>query len=208
MNLVDPDGNSTWVFQFAEGHYMVTDKGNPHDGDNNVYVGYFDSEGEWNETSEVLGQTLTPYSFFNSDSNKWEEWAIIDLSDISGEMMMAYLETSDISIFYYINNARSGKIFDFKMTNGIDPETISGIIDPNRGMKLYVNGQSYIASARDIGNFAAGYMARKKGLPYWMARVGFDGYQSFQSTLKANYNNNVYYGYYEPTMVIDIEGVY
>ena len=33
-------------------------------------------------------------------------------------------------------------------------------------------------SARDIGNYAAGYMAGSRGLSWFVTRVGFDAYQS------------------------------
>ena len=206
INRFDPDGMSTYVFQNGVGKYVVTKEGNVKDGDNNVYVGYYDSNGNWQKTSIVLGQTLTPYSFYNSDLNAWEEGAIIDLFDISGEMMMAYLTTSDITLFDYMKDARSGGIYDFKVTNGFAPNTDIGGYDSYRGMPLFVNGHSYIASARDIGNFAAGYMARANGVPYWMARIGFDMYQSLQATGKANYVANVSYGYYEPLLKIEVEG--
>lgn len=36
-----------------------------------------------------------------------------------------------------------------------------------------------IASARDIGNLGAGYIAGKKGMPWGLARAGFDALQSY-----------------------------
>lgn len=40
-------------------------------------------------------------------------------------------------------------------------------------------GATIIASARDIGNMTAGYVAAANKLPWTMARLGFDAYQIF-----------------------------
>lgn len=50
-----------------------------------------------------------------------------------------------------------------------------------RGMPLgrSEDGQQIYTSARDIGNIAAGYIAGINGLSWTVARLGFDGYQSF-----------------------------
>lgn len=48
-------------------------------------------------------------------------------------------------------------------------------------MKVGVNfnGQKVYSSARDIGNIVAGYVAAVNGLPWQLARLGFDAYQSY-----------------------------
>lgn len=43
------------------------------------------------------------------------------------------------------------------------------------------DGQTIYTSARDVGNIAAGYIAAINGLPWKVARLGFDGYQSYTS---------------------------
>ena len=43
------------------------------------------------------------------------------------------------------------------------------------------DGVPIIASARDVGNYVAGYVAGKNGLSWYDTRCGFDLYQSWQS---------------------------
>ena len=67
--------------------------------------------------------------------------------------------------------------------NGDGTYVISGGV-VNSEKNIYVvdeNGNKIFGSARDVGNYAAGYVAGKSGL-YWIeARLGFDAYQSFKS---------------------------
>ena len=49
-------------------------------------------------------------------------------------------------------------------------------------MQLDVDGGFKIfGTARDVGNYAAGYVAGKNGLTWLEARLGFDAYQSYKS---------------------------
>jgi hypothetical protein len=50
--------------------------------------------------------------------------------------------------------------------------------DPRRGMPY--GGDGIYASARDIGNIAAGYVAGVNGIPWVLARSAFDGLQTRQ----------------------------
>lgn len=77
----------------------------------------------------------------------------------------------------------STKKYDFKTTNGNDKKMDNPII--YRGMPIgkTANNITIYASARDIGNYAAGYMAGVNGIPYTYARFAFDAYQIF-STMK------------------------
>ena len=52
--------------------------------------------------------------------------------------------------------------------------------DVNRGMPLSILGGK-IGTARDVGNFAAGYLAARKGLPYGATMCAFDIYQNYQT---------------------------
>lgn len=56
------------------------------------------------------------------------------------------------------------------------PEDMSREQYVYRGMLL----DGKIASARDIGNYAAGYVAGDNGLSWETARLGFDGLESYQ----------------------------
>ena len=71
------------------------------------------------------------------------------------------------------------------MTNGIAKEPIPDI-DPYRGMPISFGGDSYYASARDIGNIAAGYIGGINGLGWLLLRLGADGYQSIMTSRKKN----------------------
>ncbi len=44
-------------------------------------------------------------------------------------------------------------------------------------MSIVIDGKKRIASARDIGNYAAGYIAGKNGISWLLARIAFDIYQ-------------------------------
>src|SRR5574344_1421400 len=73
------------------------------------------------------------------------------------------------------------KKYDFK-TNGLKRTASKGYAElyKNRGMAVNIDGDEYIASARDIGNFAAGYVAAKHGMSWTEARLGFDGLETEQ----------------------------
>lgn len=77
----------------------------------------------------------------------------------------------------YMLNARNGKTYDFKVTNGTN--TIIENIDIYRGMPIGTakDGQVVISSARDIGNMAAGYVAAINGMSWSASRIAFDAYQ-------------------------------
>ena len=82
----------------------------------------------------------------------------------------------------YCANARNNCLYDFKATNGTSGVLYKKNSDFYRGMPLGVgkDGVRIFASARDVGNMGAGIVARKHHLPWFVARLGFDGYQSRQ----------------------------
>ncbi|MCR5003896.1 MAG: hypothetical protein K5984_05960 [Bacteroidales bacterium] len=57
-----------------------------------------------------------------------------------------------------------------------------------RGMPIATtkDSQQVYASARDIGNIAAGYVAGNNGLSWVLTRLGCDAYQSYQTSKKNN----------------------
>lgn len=79
-------------------------------------------------------------------------------------------------------NAVGGQKYDFKQRgrqNMPDDMTISQYM--YRGMPFKnADGETAYASARDIGNYGAGYIAGKTGLDWKTARIGFDALQSYQ----------------------------
>ncbi len=174
INLVDSTGMAPeWieVTKNKDGTYNV-EKGVANS-DKNVYV--VDKNGK--RTGEVLGQMLTKYSFF-SDNGTVIKNATIDLNDNSGqEFIDKEIIGDNPFIGSYMLNATGGEHYDFKVrgiAKGLTQEAENQY--KYRGMTL--NGK--IASARDIGNYAAGYIAGKNGFSWNGARFGFDGLQSLQ----------------------------
>src|SRR5699024_10860205 len=161
VRFVDPDGLSVampdWieVSKNNDGTYNVED--GVANADMNVYV--VDENGC--RTGGVIGQTLTTHSFFSDDGDVIKG-ATIDLNDQSGQKFISGEIVGDNPfIGSYMLNATGGEVYDFK-TRGINerPENVSRTQYAYRGMPL--NGK--IASARDVGNYAAGYIAGKNGL--------------------------------------------
>ncbi len=93
--------------------------------------------------------------------------ATIDPSDNSGNIFLTKMFTETPSLIDYIDKARTGREYDFKVTNGT-PKPIENI-NKYRGMPVSIPGEnsSIYTSARDIGNIAA--------------RFAFDAYQSYTS---------------------------
>ncbi|MDR4932139.1 hypothetical protein [Segatella bryantii] len=177
INAIDPDGRSTWVINAGNGTYQVIG-GNLEDKDRNVYVYSQDKNGKYTIRGNSIGQTTSMTSFYNSDKKSWAKDAIIDLSDNSGKGFLNRMVSSDVTLDDYMSNARTGKPYDFKVTNGTNK--VIPKIDIYRGMSIgsTANGQQLISSARDIGNMAAGIVAAKNGISWSAARIAFDAYQS------------------------------
>ena len=181
ITFIDPNGESTWVIYQADGTYVVTDKGNPYDNDNNIYVTYKDENG-WHK-GESIGQTVSPYSFYNFDANGGAAWAVgsvITPNDKSGsDFLQVFYDKWQPELIDYMSNARNGRKYDFKVTNGEDIPASGTKRDPYRGMPIGKgdNGKAIYASARDIGNIAAGYVAGANGIGWISARAAFDCYQ-------------------------------
>jgi RHS repeat-associated protein len=178
INSIDPDGKSTKVILLENGTYKVIG-GDIEDNDRNIYLYSQDSNGD-NIKGKSIGVSATMTSFYDSDnedpSQRWS--GIIDPNDNRGKQFLnAITGKNSPSLFKYMFYARNGKKYDFKVTNGTDSE-IKGI-DIYRGMPITTNfdGTVTYASARDVGNMAAGYIAAKNGIPWQAARDAFDFYQ-------------------------------
>ena len=106
--------------------------------------------------------------------------SFIDSNDMSGDAFLSNLVHDTPTISEYINNATNGGVYDFKETNGQ-----SGCVgeDHYRGMPIGETGDGLpiYASARDVGNIGAGYVAAINGMSWKEARIGFDAYQSYVS---------------------------
>ena len=192
IRFIDPDGmgtTSTDVLKNPDGTYKVVAA--KADGDKKVYVQ--NSNGQ--RTGQVIGQTVTDHSFLD-DKGKAVVGATINLSNKSGQNFLNNLMgDKKLGLLSYLNNAKGGEKYDFK-TNGPKGEvnwmkdnvakgdweaysyrggTVDGVPGLGGG-----GGLPTIASARDIGNIGAGFMAGSNGMSWSDARLGFDALQSKQ----------------------------
>jgi RHS repeat-associated protein len=170
VNFVDLTGCSTQVVMIDSTRYMVVD-GNLEDNDRNIYVVAWNDEGELERTGQVIGESATIYSFYNSDTKSWEQGSVIDLSDNSSDSNMEKIQNENENLITYMGKAMNGQEYDFKQYG-----------DPYRGMPApFMGGQTTIASARDIGNYGAGYKAGMKGLSPIITFLGFTLYDCKQN---------------------------
>lgn len=87
----------------------------------------------------------------------------------------------------YMFNATNGEPLDFK-ARGADPNASPQEAEQHlyRGMAITnvagvsEPGKITIASARDVGNIAAGFVAGNNGMGWSEARLGFDARESYQ----------------------------
>ena len=178
VNAIDPTGNSTMVKRADDGKYEVLG-GDLNDKDRNIYVYSQDKDGNYTMKGESIGVTTSTTSFYNSDTGQWG--GTIDPGDTSGQEFLSDIMNNPPTLDEYMANARNNKQYDFKKTNGTTVSDNS--LEIYRGMPIdkTSDGQTIYTSARDVGNIAAGYMAAINGLPWKVARLGFDGYQSYTS---------------------------
>ena len=193
IRFIDPDGrgvNSTGLRDNKDGTYTVVSA--KDDGNNGIYRA--DENGNYDvETSDHIANSLTPRSFMGDD-NKAVVGAIISPGDMSGnDFLNDLMGPNEPNILKYMANGKGNEQYDFK-TNGPDGEAggIKNIPDNQKNQYKYrgvlfsvdtadkTDNVSVIASARDIGNFGAGYIAGNNGLTWGAARAGFDTLQSAQ----------------------------
>ena len=82
----------------------------------------------------------------------------------------------------YAFSALPGHKNDFKKTNGMSKIIYSKVSDYYRGMQISStnDGVKIFASARDVGNIAAGFVAAVNGAVWPLSRICFDGLESIQ----------------------------
>ena len=168
LKFIDPDGRhgeTTIVGDNGDGTYTV--EGWIDDGSADIVT----------TGGTKIGESLTTHSFVDDQGNA-VTGAIIDPSDNSGQQFFDNdLNRGEMWMWSYMPNATGGKDYDFKTNN-----MPSGLTRKGREQYMY-RGMSFegkIASARDIGNFAAGAVAGSNGLEWGAARLGFDGLQKWQ----------------------------
>ncbi|QQT26616.1 hypothetical protein [Sphingobacterium spiritivorum] len=181
MSTNDPDEMAEFLAKIVDeievgktkdGRYQVLN--GRVNSDKNIYV--VDSKG--NRTGEVLGEMLTEYSFFNEDGTVIKN-AMIDMFDYSGQIFFDRdILAGNSGLEYYMINATGGKYYDFKEHGAtFNKKDAEGDYYLYRGMPF----NKKVASARDIGNYAAGFVAGRKGLSWLEARIGFDALESYQN---------------------------
>ena len=178
--FIDPDGRSTRVAKNEDGTYRVIG-GDLTDKDYNIYVYTTDEDGNYTVKGESIGVTTSLTSFYNSDENSW--MGVIRPNDNTGrDFLNKDIIDADPPIGYYMDNAKTGQRYDFKVTNGTNIWLYDKVDDYYRGMPLGKNnkGNMIYSSARDIGNIAAGYVAGVHAVPWKMARKEFDKLESTQ----------------------------
>ncbi|WP_317614913.1 RHS repeat domain-containing protein [Apibacter adventoris] len=187
IRFTDPTGMKgewTGVTKNEDGSYTVV--AGEADNDRNIYV--MDSKG--NRTDEVVGQSLTEYSFF-LDEGQPAIGAIINPGDMSGNDFMnneIINNPNGLGLTEYMRNVTGGELYDFK-DRGFDEKSggmtttqyhYRGMLFSIDEMKLSNDNLATFASARDFGNAAAGYVAGRKGISWMAARTAFDGLQTAQ----------------------------
>jgi RHS repeat-associated protein len=205
--IKDPNGMDLDVELLSNGVYRVV--GGTANSDKNIYV--VDSKGK--RTGIVLGEMLTEYSFHDNNGNAYKG-ALIDTKSHEGANFLNKVMKENPPLIYYMFFARHNKKYDFK-SKGMDkrPKHMTENQYQHRGSVLS-NGK--FASARDIGNIAAGYFAGLSGLGWNTARLGFDGYESIvngefksegkSTQLAQKYGYNIGYDIYCKTQLSRLPG--
>ena len=166
VNYIDPTGEYTEVKEIGDGLYRVA--GGVLNDDTNIYIA------GTNQTVSI-GETATPYSFYDSDEEKWETGSIINTFDDSGNEFLSDIQTNTPPLIEYMQNAGKGGKYDFKVAEGPGKEY--------RGMPITLDGKEVIASARDVGNIAAGYVAGKYSIGYSSMHAAFDAYHMWSNRI-------------------------
>jgi RHS repeat-associated protein len=193
VRLTDPTGmapeggESTIVEDLGDGKYKVIG-GDPNDGDNGIYVG--------SKSGERIGESLTTHSFIYDDGTAIKG-AIIDTRDNSGqEFFDNEINGGDMWVWSYMPFATGRKVYDFKK-RGVDnrPKGMTVNQYAYRGMPF----QGKYASARDVGNYAAGAVAGANGFDWGTARMALDGLEKVQ-------NKNIFSTEALPTQLAQKQG--
>ncbi|WP_146131014.1 RHS repeat-associated core domain-containing protein [Marinilabilia salmonicolor] len=169
---IDINGDSTFVADFGKGKYKVVGgslKGN----DKGIYVVGQNEDGTYQRNGEKLGESLFIDSFYSYDSDGHgpDFYGTIDINSTEGADWLSNFSKDAPTLAGYVVNKES---YDYK-SNGIGNRQGDDAINYKyRGGKY----GSEFASARDIGNMAAGYAAGNGGLDYGTTRFIFDSFQA------------------------------
>lgn len=186
IRFIDPDGMaplSTEVQKNDDGTYTVVG-GNLDDNDKGIYVVNKNEYGKYERTGEKLGNSLTMYSFYNDDTHDSKDqqgWkGSIDLNSTESKDFIKELKHNEPSIIEYMSNATDGKKYDLKR-NGDSDNNDRNFHHRGSQFGVEADGTKVFASARDAGNYGAGYIAGVKGLSWLETRIGFEGLEMIKS---------------------------
>jgi RHS repeat-associated protein len=177
VNVIDPDGRSTYVLANDDGTYRVVG-GNLDDDDLNIYLFSAGKNGELIKTSIGMSSSIT--SFYDSDHEKWR--GTINPNDNSGKDFLDNFVKDNPEMGDYMDNAKGEQKYDFKRTNGTNNVLYTDDDSYYRGMPIQKqkDGTIVYTSARDVGNIAAGYIAGLYGIPWDITRKEFDKLETQQ----------------------------
>lgn len=170
INKIDPDGRDVNVINNGDGTY-TTYSGEIND-DLNIYI--VDNNGQ--RTGEVLGQTLTPYTFFGGN-DQFIEGATINMHDYSGQEFLSHITIDDPNPVLYAIQALPYGDNDFKNNGYVDGMNKTQHHYRAMPINVFDGSGTKIATARDIGNYAAGFVAGSNGLSWGQTRTMFDRVQ-------------------------------
>jgi RHS repeat-associated protein len=180
LRFIDPDGMlSTEVKDNGDGTYEVVG-GNLVDEDKSIYVVDNDGNRVVDESGKdvSIGKSLSIDSFRNYDnSGPGPGWyGTIDLNSTEGADYLNGIFNDPPSLVGYTLNADDYNFKDKGMGN------LSGEAQLDHRYRGGVIGGGVIASARDVGNITAGYVAGNGGLGYGATRVLFDTFSASKNT--------------------------
>jgi len=171
INLIDINGDSTFVVANDDGTYTVTGGNVDNEDDTGVYI-----MGE--DGYEKVEESITSHSFFDNKGNP-VNGAIIDPNSTKGqEYIDKEIIEADPSLVEYISTAKPDEPLDFK-NRGLNKRSVDTSI-PQHQYRGSVTKDGKFGSARDFGNMGAGIIAGRKGMGWGMARIGFDIQESRQ----------------------------
>ena len=180
VKYIDPDGR--WIAVTSNDDIGTSYKvvgGAVEVNDCNVYIvgNDYNTKNDGKPSNvEILGQTVTPFSFCN-EKGEVKSGSTINMNDKSGDAFIARFQNDEVPLISYIlppilsnESGWPNGGCDFKSGD-----------NPNRGMPLTILGGK-IGTARDIGNFAAGFLAASNGITGRTTRTVFDVFQNLTTT--------------------------
>ena len=170
INAIDPDGTSVNVVNNYDGTY--TTFSGTIDNDLGVYV--VDQSGE--RTGEIISQTLTPYTFFDN-KNQFVKDAIINMNDESGQDFINHVINDYPNPIIYAFQALPYGDNDYKNNGYVYGMDITKHHYRAMPINAFDGNSTKIATARDIGNYAAGFIAGSNGLTWDKTRAMFNRVQ-------------------------------